>query len=248
MCLVILAAKKKEKSVFEVWLSVLTGALFLCGWPCTIQRVFSNNKGFTSKLCLKPRIMAQNEKLFPYLQLVLPDAAPHQTCSFHSMTLQPLECTGSCCPITSFPETHHVASEIFCCKFFFFLLLQSSKLFVLFCDEHKLMTPPLICRHNIFKRPTLTESLKIKGTLSNISNSISVLSNGVQRNIDKSPHSAFCWNIFFQIIVQNWTETPTPEAESLTCWHTVAVTAVKPCTVACEVFRHCHMIQMHNRT
>lgn len=61
-----LVYKKKERKicVFEVWLSVLTGALVLCGWPCAIQRVFLIIKGslasyvWSLKLCPKWEIIS----------------------------------------------------------------------------------------------------------------------------------------------------------------------------------------------
>lgn len=117
---------------------------FCVGGLAPFKELFSlNNKGFTSKLCLKPKITPKmgNYFLICKLQLVLPDAEPHQTCSLHSMTLQPITCTGSCCPRALFPETQHMASDILCCKFFFAVAAVLKAFFVLFCDEHKLMTP-----------------------------------------------------------------------------------------------------------
>lgn len=60
-----LGSKKERKiCVFEVWLSVLTGALFLCGWPCAIQRFFLIINGLLAscvwslKLCPKWEIIS----------------------------------------------------------------------------------------------------------------------------------------------------------------------------------------------
>lgn len=141
----ILAVKMKQISVFEVWLSVLTGALFLCGWPRTIQRVFSNNKGFTSKCVWSLKLCPKWEMIFLFatsasrcettsnLFLSFNDFTAHY---MHRHVLPHNAATKlHFQKLSTWPLTFFVAS-----CFFFCFCCSPQSFFVLFCDEHKLMT------------------------------------------------------------------------------------------------------------
>lgn len=163
---------------------------------------------------------------------------------------------GSCCPIeqpisrNSTCGLWHSLLQVF---FFFLPLLQSLKLcFVMNTNQwrHQPLNPPLppsLQTQHIWKASIDGKSKNTRDAFQQecISSQETCSIQRGQRNIDYSQHSASSWSIFLDSFP---TQTPTPEAESLTCWHAVAVTMVKPRTVTWVVFNQCHMAQMHKRT